>query len=63
MGGRSKHEDFFITVIVGLRKIEMRIVPYFCVNSTPKTSDKLETNGDRHRMSKVIQRVVAIAKF
>jgi hypothetical protein len=59
MGGRSKHDEFFIVVIVSLCKC----VPYFFVNSTSKTSDKKATNGDRHAMLKVIQHGVTIAKF
>jgi hypothetical protein len=33
------------------------------VNSTPKTSDKKATNGNRHAMLKVIQHGVTIAEF
>jgi hypothetical protein len=36
---------------------------YFVVNSTPKTSDKKATNGDRHPMLKVIQHGLTITKF
>jgi hypothetical protein len=59
MGGQSKHDEFFIVVIVGLCKC----VPYLFVNSTPKTSDKKATNGNHHAMLKVIQHGVTIAKF
>jgi hypothetical protein len=60
MGGQSKHDDYFIIIVVGSCK---KYVPYFFVNSTPKTSDRKATNGDRHAMLKVIQHWVTIAKF
>jgi hypothetical protein len=59
MGGRSKHDDFFIIIVIGLCKF----VPYLFVNSTPKTSDKKATNGDCHAMLKVIQHGMTIPKF
>jgi hypothetical protein len=59
MGGQSKCDDFFIIFGVGSQKC----IPYFFVNSTPKTSDKRATNGNRHTMLKVIQHGVTIAKF
>jgi hypothetical protein len=59
MGGRSKRDDIFIIIVVGLRKY----VQYFFVMSTQNTTDKKTTNGNRHAMLKVIQHGVTITQY